>query len=84
MRVSQLQKKKIIKRSPVLFLYAVCISVVRLQGPEYWESPLSENCGVVEVRLQSLILEKVWEWGRLPRCIDPVRNSRGWGGGSWS
>lgn len=50
---------KIIKRSPVLFLYAVCVSVVRLEGPEYWESPLSENCGVVEVRLQSLILEKV-------------------------
>lgn len=68
----------------MLALYAMCVSVLRLEGPEYWENPLSENCGVVGLRLQSLILEKVWEWGRLPRCIDPVRKSRGWGGGSWS
>lgn len=43
----------------MLFLYAVCVSVVRLEGPEYWDSPLSENCVVVELRLQSLMLEKV-------------------------
>lgn len=76
--------KEFIKHSPVLFLYAVCVSAVRLEGPEYCESPLSENWGEAELRLQSLILEKVWEWGRLPRCIEPVRNSLGWGGGSWS
>lgn len=27
----------------VLFVYAVCVSVIRLEGPEYWECPLSEN-----------------------------------------
>lgn len=45
--------------SPMLFLKGVCVSVVRLVGPEYWDSPLSENCEVTLLRLQSLILEKV-------------------------
>lgn len=70
--------------SPVVFLYDVCVSGGRLGVPECWESPLRENWELLELRRQSLILEKVWEWGRLPRCIDPVRNSRGCGGGSWS
>lgn len=45
----------------MLFLKGVCVSVVRLAGPEYWDSPLSENCEVAAaaLRLQSLILEKV-------------------------
>lgn len=52
------------RRSPVL-LYAECVSEIRLGGPDIWESPLSGNCGVAvavvvaELRLQSLMLEKV-------------------------
>lgn len=47
------------KGSPMLFLKDVCVSVVRPVGPEYWDSPLSENCEVLALRLQSRILEKV-------------------------
>lgn len=51
------QKKE--NNLPMLFLKDVCASVVTLAVPEYWDSPLSENCEVVALRLQSLILEKV-------------------------